>query len=179
MRSQWSLILGSLQTNYFHPKGFAKDRSNRTYRRSRVCRRRVQIPRVSQHTNPRPHRLIPSLPLDRRFEKECQALQKDSKTYSDSMRGESVSRQATRHVEPLRCESDICALAMTSAQARLAESIETFYGASDRTSDGAMAGHAFKSAVEELDNSAQREMVCHDFFVRTGYCPGSVDVITF
>lgn len=48
---------------------------------------------------------------------------------------------------------------MTSAQARLADTIETFYNASDRTSDGAMAGHAFKSAVEELDNSVQREMV--------------------
>jgi len=47
---------------------------------------------------------------------------------------------------------------MTSAQARLADTIETFYNASDRTSDGAMAGHAFKSAVEDLDNSIQREM---------------------
>lgn len=49
---------------------------------------------------------------------------------------------------------------MTSAQARLADTIETFYNASDRTSDGAMAGHAFKSAVEDLDNSVQRELVC-------------------
>ncbi|KAF8134507.1 hypothetical protein EV363DRAFT_896022 [Boletus edulis] len=70
----------------------------------------------------------------RAFEKECQALQKDSKTYSDAMR------------------------AMTSAQARLADSISIFYSASDRMSDGAVAGHAFKSAVEELDNSIQREM---------------------
>ncbi|KAI9571155.1 hypothetical protein HD554DRAFT_2078989 [Boletus coccyginus] len=70
----------------------------------------------------------------RAFEKECQALQKDSKTYGDAMR------------------------AMTSAQARLADTIENFYNASDRTSDGAMAGHAFKSAVDDLDNSVQREM---------------------
>lgn len=49
---------------------------------------------------------------------------------------------------------------MTSAQARLADTIENFYSASDRTSDGAMAGHAFKSAVEELENSVQRELVC-------------------
>lgn len=48
---------------------------------------------------------------------------------------------------------------MTSAQARLAETIESFYGAADRTSDGAMAGHAFKSAVQELDASVQRELV--------------------
>ncbi|KIJ68112.1 hypothetical protein HYDPIDRAFT_173776 [Hydnomerulius pinastri MD-312] len=70
----------------------------------------------------------------RAFEKECQALQKESKNYGDSMR------------------------AMTAAQARLAETIETFYGAADRTSDGAMAGHAFKSAVDDLDGGIQREM---------------------
>lgn len=52
---------------------------------------------------------------------------------------------------------------MTSAQARLADTIENFYSASDRTSDGAMAGHAFKSAVEELENSVQRELVRLDF----------------
>ncbi|KAJ8588541.1 BAR-domain-containing protein [Rhizopogon salebrosus TDB-379] len=33
-----------------------------------------------------------------------------------------------------------------------------FYGAADRTSDGAMASHAFKSAVEELDSGIQREL---------------------
>lgn len=49
--------------------------------------------------------------------------------------------------------------AMTSAQTRLAETIESFYGAADRTSDGAMAGHSFKSAVQELDTSVQRELV--------------------
>ncbi|KAL4078314.1 hypothetical protein V8B97DRAFT_1248204 [Scleroderma yunnanense] len=70
----------------------------------------------------------------RAFEKECQALQKDSKSYGDAMR------------------------AMTSAQARLAETIESFYGAADCTSDGAMAGHAFKGAVQELDTSVQREL---------------------
>ncbi|KAH7913470.1 hypothetical protein BJ138DRAFT_1146051 [Hygrophoropsis aurantiaca] len=70
----------------------------------------------------------------RAYEKECQALQKDSKNYNDAMR------------------------AMTAAQARLAETIETFYGASDRTSDGAMASHAFKSAVEDLDGGIQREL---------------------
>ena len=70
----------------------------------------------------------------RAFEKECQALQKDSKQYIDAMR------------------------AMTSAQCRLAETIQTFYGASDRTSDGAMASHAFKSAVEDMDNGVQREL---------------------
>ncbi|KAG2366256.1 hypothetical protein BDR07DRAFT_1470141 [Suillus spraguei] len=70
----------------------------------------------------------------RAFEKECQALQRDAKQYQDAMRS------------------------MTTTQARLAETIETFYGAADRTSDGAMASHAFKSAVEELDGGIQREL---------------------
>jgi len=76
------------------------------------------------------------------------------------MRGESVGHLAP----PYRGASDARAvLAMTSAQARLADTIENFYNASDRTSDGAMAGHAFKSAVDDLDNSVQREMVCGRF----------------
>jgi amphiphysin len=70
----------------------------------------------------------------RAFEKECQALQRDAKQYQDAMRS------------------------MTTTQARLAETMETFYGAADRTSDGAMASHAFKSAVEELDGGIQREL---------------------
>lgn len=49
--------------------------------------------------------------------------------------------------------------AMTGAQSRLAETIETFYGAADRTSDGALAGHAFKNAVQDLDAGIQRELV--------------------
>ncbi|KAF9264086.1 BAR-domain-containing protein [Marasmius fiardii PR-910] len=68
------------------------------------------------------------------FEKECQALQKDGKTYWDSMR------------------------AMTAAQARIAETIEMFYGAADQTSDGAMAAHAYKRAVDDLDGGFGREL---------------------
>lgn len=90
----------------------------------------------------------------------------------------SQSRQGPRNVEPLVVESDIHALAMTSAQARLAETIESFYNASDRASDGAMAGHAFKSAVDDLDTSVQREMVCNDL-ARAGCCLGSEDAIVF
>ena len=48
---------------------------------------------------------------------------------------------------------------MTAAQLRLAETIETFYGAADRTSEGSMAAHAYKRNVEELDNGIGREMV--------------------
>jgi hypothetical protein len=48
---------------------------------------------------------------------------------------------------------------MSSAQLRLAETIDTFYGASDKTSDSAMAAHAFRSSVEELDAGIGRELV--------------------
>ncbi|KAF5351993.1 hypothetical protein D9756_007627 [Leucocoprinus leucothites] len=68
------------------------------------------------------------------YEKECQALQKDSKAYWDAMR------------------------AMTSAQTRIAETLETFYTAADRSSEGAMAGHAYKRSVDDLDTSFTREL---------------------
>lgn len=48
---------------------------------------------------------------------------------------------------------------MTSAQTRIAETLETFYGAADRTSEGAMAGHAYKRSVDELDTVFNRELV--------------------
>jgi amphiphysin len=68
------------------------------------------------------------------FEKECLALQKDAKAYLDAIR------------------------AMTSAQTRIAETLDTFYGASDRTSDGSIASHSYKRAVEELDSGVMREL---------------------
>lgn len=49
---------------------------------------------------------------------------------------------------------------MTAAQARLADTIDVFYGAADKTSEGAMAAHAYKRSVEELDTGIGREMVC-------------------
>ncbi|KAE9396037.1 BAR-domain-containing protein [Gymnopus androsaceus JB14] len=70
----------------------------------------------------------------RTFEKECQALQKDSKAYWDAMR------------------------AMTAAQTRIAETLEIFYGSADRTSEGAMAGHAYKRSVDDLDGGFGREL---------------------
>lgn len=48
---------------------------------------------------------------------------------------------------------------MTAAQSRLAETIETFYGSADKASDGAMAGHAYKRSVDDLDGSVGRELV--------------------
>lgn len=49
--------------------------------------------------------------------------------------------------------------AMSAAQTRIAETIETFYGAADRSSDGAMASHAYKRSVDDMDGGFQRELV--------------------
>lgn len=49
--------------------------------------------------------------------------------------------------------------AMTSAQGRLADTIGVFYDAADKTSEGAMAAHAYKRAVDDLDSGLGREMV--------------------
>ncbi|KAJ9108222.1 hypothetical protein QFC19_002469 [Naganishia cerealis] len=46
---------------------------------------------------------------------------------------------------------------MSASQTRIAETLELFY-TFDRTSDGAMAGHAYKSAVQELDNIVSRDL---------------------
>jgi hypothetical protein len=48
---------------------------------------------------------------------------------------------------------------MSSAQLRLAETIDTFYGASDRVSESAMAAHAYRRSVEDLDAGIGRELV--------------------
>ena len=48
---------------------------------------------------------------------------------------------------------------MTAAQTRLADHIDKFYSAADRTSEGAMASHAYKASVTELDAVIQRELV--------------------
>lgn len=69
----------------------------------------------------------------RTMERETTELQKEAKAYLDAMRS------------------------MSASQSRIAETLEMFYTA-DRTSDGAMAGHAYKSAVDELDNSVGRDL---------------------
>jgi hypothetical protein len=94
-----------------------------------------------------------------RFEKECGILQKDGKAYLDSMRG------TLAIFSPLPPPARACVAdsprnaAMSSAQLRLAETIDTFYGASDRNSESAMAAHAYKRSVEELDAGISRELV--------------------
>lgn len=50
-------------------------------------------------------------------------------------------------------------LAMASAQGRLADTIDIFYGSADRASEGAMAANAYKRSVDELESSVSREMV--------------------
>lgn len=48
---------------------------------------------------------------------------------------------------------------MSAAQARIGDTLEIFYGAADRASEGAMAGHAYKRSVDDLDSSFTRELV--------------------
>lgn len=48
---------------------------------------------------------------------------------------------------------------MTGAQTRIADHISNFYQAADRTSEGAMAAHAYKQSVVELDDVIGRELV--------------------
>jgi len=48
---------------------------------------------------------------------------------------------------------------MVLSQSRIAETVQTFYSAADRTSEGAMAGHAYKRSVDDLDSSFTRELV--------------------
>ena len=56
---------------------------------------------------------------------------------------------------------------MTAAQARIGDTIDIFYGVADRTSDGAVAGHAYKRSVDDLDSSFTREMVCYQYYLLT------------
>jgi hypothetical protein len=48
---------------------------------------------------------------------------------------------------------------MTAAQTRLAATIDIYYGAADRNSDGALAAHAYKRSVDDLDAGVARELV--------------------
>lgn len=50
-------------------------------------------------------------------------------------------------------------LAMVSSQGKIADTIDVFYGAADRTSEGAMAANAYKRSVDELDAATTREFV--------------------
>ena len=145
--------------------GLAKDRPNRTYRRPRVCRRRVQIPRVSQeHASSLPPILDGCDPLlfdpgSKRNARRCRRTARFTATPCEVSPSPRLADTDRCQPHPtLRSTLHRPTLAMTSAQARLADTIANFYTASDRTSDGAMAGHAFKSAVEDLDNSVQREL---------------------
>ena len=58
---------------------------------------------------------------------------------------------------------------MAAAQTRIAEHIEGFYGAADRTSEGAIASHAYKQSVAELDTVIGRDLVGHAAMIITGF----------
>jgi len=103
------------------------------------------------------------------FEKECQTLQKDGKAYLDAMRCKHfhslrLPMRPLRALHLLHPSGHFIAssrdlymnTAMSSAQLRLAETIDTFYGASDSTSEGAMP-HTLRRSVEELDSGIGRE----------------------
>ncbi len=51
------------------------------------------------------------------------------------------------------------AAAMTATQGRLADTIDVFYSAADKASESAMAAHAYKRAVDDLDTGIGRELV--------------------
>ena len=48
---------------------------------------------------------------------------------------------------------------MTATQGRLADTIDVFYTAADKASESAMAAHAYKRAVDDLDTGLGRELV--------------------
>jgi hypothetical protein len=50
---------------------------------------------------------------------------------------------------------------MTSSEVRLAETFDLFYSAAGLQSEGAMAGHAYKRAVDDLDSGVGRDLVRH------------------
>jgi bridging integrator 3 len=56
---------------------------------------------------------------------------------------------------------------MAASQARIADTIDKFYGSADRTSEGAMAANAYKRSVDELDSSISRELVRKQILTNT------------
>lgn len=149
-------VIAYLSIRYLAP---AKNRSDRAHRRPRVRRRGSKIQGVRPPASPN----RPLIPSKNRFEKECTALQKDSKVYLDAIRGPSSTNRLLRN-HPSK--GSLLAVyfytfraGMASAQTRVADTIELFHSATDRTSDGALAANAYKRAVEDLDHSITRELV--------------------
>ena len=89
-----------------------------------------------------------------RFEKECQTLQKAAKGYADAMKG-TVAVSDSIFPAPLSYGR----AAMTATQGRLADTIDVFYSAADKASEAAMAAHAYKRAIDDLDTGIGRELV--------------------
>jgi amphiphysin len=90
------------------------------------------------------------------FEKETNQLQKDSKTFIDSLKGK-------YEVKAYLLYYNSALLAMSAAQSRLAGTIDTFYAAAtERNSEGVMATNAYKRAADEFDAAVAKEFVSLD-----------------
>lgn len=80
-------------------------------------------------------------------------MQKDSKAFIDALKGESMHAVCIRRYL-------IFPAAMSTAQGRLAETIDVFYGAAaDRNSEGTVAANAYKRAVDEVETTISKEFV--------------------
>lgn len=97
----------------------------------------------------------------RQLEKESQVLQKEAKSYLDSVRSESVAMALASACIPNDAQrltsfgQNTDPEGLASSQARMAEAIDGMFGDS---SDAAMAAGAYRRAVEELDNKTAREL---------------------
>ncbi|KAH9446738.1 hypothetical protein Pst134EA_030644 [Puccinia striiformis f. sp. tritici] len=89
------------------------------------------------------------------MEKNSLTLQKEAKAYLDSMRGKSYRSTKLRTEVSQQLFSLSGLIAMTSAQTRVGETIDNFYGDS---SEASIASNSYKRAVEELDEIAIREL---------------------
>jgi bridging integrator 3 len=50
---------------------------------------------------------------------------------------------------------------MAASQSQLGSTLETFYGSSEQGTEGAIAAHAYKRAVTEIDAKMSSEVVCY------------------
>ena len=83
-----------------------------------------------------------------RMESAATKLQKESKGYLDSLRGEILLVLFPAVLT--------CSLAMTAAQTRIAETIDTFYGEAGQ-SDNVSA--YYRQSVEDIDDQTVKELV--------------------
>lgn len=133
------------------PTAPPKDWPNRQDSRPRICRRRGKVQNVCLSL---PLLLFPQMLTNK------SALRKNARHYRKiaKLTGTQCEVNSSNLLSICPGSTPISA-AMTSSQARIAETLETFYGAADQSSEGAMAGHAYKRSVDDLDSSFLRELV--------------------